>query len=55
MYIYLYTADTSGVNRLASQIYHNRRFHKKLQQNLLYMMLTEVSSLATHNTGVVLG
>jgi predicted alpha/beta-fold hydrolase len=50
IYIYIYTADTSGVNRLASQICHNRLFHKKLQQNLLHMISTEVSSLATHNS-----
>jgi hypothetical protein len=45
-----YTVATSGVNRLASQICHNRLFRKKLQQNLLHMISTEVSSLATHNT-----
>jgi hypothetical protein len=49
MYIYIHTADTSGVNRLASQICHNRLFHKKLQQNLLHMISTEASSLAAHN------
>jgi hypothetical protein len=48
--IYIYTADTSGVNRLASQICHNRLYHKKLRQNLLHVILTEVSSLATQNT-----
>jgi hypothetical protein len=50
VYIYIYTVDTSGVNRLAGQICHNRHFRKKLQQNLLHMILTEVLSLATHNT-----
>jgi hypothetical protein len=47
---YIYTVDTSGVNRLASQICHNRLFRKKLQHNLLYMISTEISSLAKHNT-----
>jgi hypothetical protein len=47
--MYIYTADTFDVNRLASQICHNRLFRKKLQQNLLQMISTEVSSLATHN------
>jgi hypothetical protein len=51
IYINIYTVDTSGVNRLVSQISHNRLFCKKLQHNLLRMILTEVSSLATHNTG----
>jgi hypothetical protein len=37
IYIYTHTVATSGVNRLASQIYHNRLFRKKLQQNLLHM------------------
>jgi hypothetical protein len=37
---------TSSVNRLASQICHNRLFHKKSQQNLLHMISIEVSSLA---------
>jgi hypothetical protein len=45
-----YTVATSGVNRPASQICHNRLFCKKLQQNVLHMISTEVSSLATHNT-----
>jgi hypothetical protein len=49
-YIHIYTVGTSGVNRLARQICHNRLFRKKLQQNLLHMMSTEVSSLETHNT-----
>jgi hypothetical protein len=53
-YIYMYTADTSGVNRLASQICHNRFFRKKRQQNLLHMVSTEVSSLATYNTSYLL-
>jgi hypothetical protein len=44
-----YTVATSGVNRLASQICQNRLFHKKLQQNILPMISTEVSSLAAHN------
>jgi hypothetical protein len=44
-----YTVATSGVNRLAGQICHNRLFRKKLQQNLLHMISTEVSSSATHN------
>jgi hypothetical protein len=50
IYINLYTVDTSGVNRLASKICHNRLFRKNLQHNLLRMISTEVSSLATHNT-----
>jgi hypothetical protein len=50
MCIYIDTADTSGVNRRASQICHNRLIRMKLQQNLLHMISTEVSSLATHNT-----
>jgi hypothetical protein len=41
----------SGVNRLASQICHIRIFRKKLQQNFLHMISTEVSSLTTHNRG----
>jgi hypothetical protein len=45
-----YTVATSGVNRLASQICHNRLFRKKLQQNFLHMISTEVSSSATHNS-----
>jgi hypothetical protein len=32
------------VHRLASQISHNRLFRKKLQQNILRMISTEVSS-----------
>jgi hypothetical protein len=48
IYIHVYTVDTSGVNRLASQICHNRLSRKKLQQNLLHMIATEVSSIATH-------
>jgi hypothetical protein len=51
MYIYIYTVDTSSVNRLASQICHNRLFRRKLQQNPLHKISTEVSSFATHNTG----
>jgi hypothetical protein len=50
-YYHSYTAATSGVNRLASQICHNRLFRKKLQQNILPMISTEVSSLAAHITG----
>jgi hypothetical protein len=50
IYINIYTVDTCGVNRLASQICHIRLFRKKLQHNLLRMTSTEVSSLATHNT-----
>jgi hypothetical protein len=49
-YYHSYTVDTSGVNRLASQICHNRLFRKKLQQNILPMILTVVSSLVAHNT-----
>jgi hypothetical protein len=49
--IYIYAVDTSGVNLLASQICHNRLFHKKLQQSRLHMISTEVSSFATHNAG----
>jgi transposase InsO family protein len=48
----LYTVATSGVNRLASQICHNRLFRKKLQRNILPMILTEVSSLAAHKNCV---
>jgi hypothetical protein len=48
-YYYSYIVATSGVNRLASQICHNRLFRKKLQQNILRMISTEVSSLAAHN------
>jgi hypothetical protein len=48
-YYHSYTVATSGVNRLASQICHNRLFRKKLQQNILPMISTEVSSLAAHN------
>jgi hypothetical protein len=50
IYIYIYAVDTSGVNRLASQICHNRFFRKKLQHNLLPMISTEIPFLATHNT-----
>jgi hypothetical protein len=49
-YYHSYTVATSGVNRLAIQICHNRLFRKKLQQNILPMISTEVSSLAAHNT-----
>jgi hypothetical protein len=49
-YYHSYTVATSGVHRLASQICHNRHFRKKLQQNILRMISTEVSSLAAHNT-----
>jgi hypothetical protein len=48
-YYHSYTVATSGANRLASQICHNRFFRKKLQQNILPMISTEVSSLAAHN------
>jgi hypothetical protein len=48
-----YTVATSGINRLAGQIYDNRLSRKKLQQNLLHMISTEVSSSATHNTALV--
>jgi hypothetical protein len=44
-----YKVDTSGINRLASQICQNRHFRKKVQQNILPMISTEVSSLAAHN------
>jgi hypothetical protein len=49
-HVCIYTVDTSGVNRLASQICHNRLFRKKLQHNLLRIISTEVSFLATHIT-----
>jgi hypothetical protein len=49
-YFHSYTVATSDVNRLASQICHNRLFRKKLQQNILPMISTEVSSLAEHST-----
>jgi hypothetical protein len=49
-YYHSYTVATSGVNRFASQICHNRLFREKLQQNILCMISTEVSSLAAHNT-----
>jgi hypothetical protein len=42
-------SPTSGVNRIASQICHNRLFRRKLQQNILPMISTEVSSLAADN------
>jgi hypothetical protein len=45
-----YTVATSGVHRLASQMCHYRLFRKKLQRNILPMISTEVSSLASHNT-----
>jgi hypothetical protein len=48
-YYHSYIA-TSGVHRIASQICHNRLFRKKLQQNILRMVSTEVLSLAAHNT-----
>jgi hypothetical protein len=49
-YCHSYTVATSGVNRLASQICHNRLFRKTLQQNILPMISTDVLSLAAHNT-----
>jgi hypothetical protein len=49
-YYHSYTVATTGVHRLASQICRNRLFRKKLQQNILPMISTEVSSLAAHNT-----
>jgi hypothetical protein len=49
-YYHSYTVATSGVNRFASQVCHNRHFRKKLQQNILPMISTEVSSFAAHNT-----
>jgi hypothetical protein len=49
-YYHSFTVATSGVHRLARQICHNQVFRKKLQQNILLMILTEVSSLAAHNT-----
>jgi hypothetical protein len=52
-YYHSYTVATSGVHRLASQICHNRLFRKKLQQNILPMISTEVSSFAAHNTSSV--
>jgi hypothetical protein len=48
-YYHSCTVAASGANRLASQICHNRLFRKKLQQNILPMISTEVSSLAAHN------
>jgi hypothetical protein len=48
-YYHSYTVATSGVHRLASQICHNRLFRKKLQQKILPLISTEVSSLAAHN------
>jgi hypothetical protein len=45
-----YAVATYDVNLLASQICHNRLFRKILQQNLLQMISTELSSSATHNT-----
>jgi hypothetical protein len=47
-----YTVATSGVNRLAGQICHNRLFRKKFLQNFLHMISTEVSSLAAQNTAI---
>jgi hypothetical protein len=44
------TVATSGVNRLASQICHNRLFRKKLQQNILRLVSTEVLYLAAHDS-----
>jgi hypothetical protein len=44
-----YNVATSCVNRCANWICHNRLSRKKLQENLLHMISTEVSSLATHN------
>jgi hypothetical protein len=50
--IYIYTPSPHLASTvLATQIYHNRLFRKKVQQNVLHMISTEVSSLATHNTG----
>jgi hypothetical protein len=51
-YNHSYTVATSGVHRLASQICDNRFFIKKVQQNILPMISTEVSSLAAHNIRV---
>jgi hypothetical protein len=51
-YYHSYTVATSGVNRLASQICHNRLFRKKLQQNILPMTSIEVLSLAAHNSSL---
>jgi hypothetical protein len=53
-YYHSYTVATSGVNRLASQICHSRLFRKKLQQNILPMISTEVSPLAAHSTPYLL-
>jgi hypothetical protein len=50
-----YTVATSGVNRLANQIYHNRLFRKKLRHNFLLMISTEILSLASHNSGERIG
>jgi RNase H-like domain found in reverse transcriptase len=52
-YYHSYTVSTSGVNRLAGQICHNRLFRKKLQHNSLPMISTEVPSLAAHKNGVL--
>jgi hypothetical protein len=49
-YYHSYIVATSGVNRLAGQICHNRLFRKNLQQNILPMISTKVSSLAAHNS-----
>jgi hypothetical protein len=54
-YYHSYTVATSGANRLASQICHDRLFRKKFQQNILPMISTEVSSLAAHNMWRLLG
>jgi hypothetical protein len=48
-YYYSYTVATSGDNRRVSQICHNRLFRKKLQQNILPVISTEISTLAAHN------
>jgi hypothetical protein len=48
-----YTVATSGVNRIPSQICHNRLFRRKLQHNFLHMISTEVSSSATHNSSLL--
>jgi hypothetical protein len=44
-----YKVAISRVNRCAGWIYHIQLSRKKLQENLVHMISTELSSLATHN------
>jgi hypothetical protein len=46
-----YEVAAPCINRCASWICHNRLSRQKLHENLLRMISTEFSSLATHNTG----